>query len=41
MLAFRHDGLQGLSLFFSFVNDNERLVGVFLSCSQPVPGENS
>ena len=39
MSAFRHDGFQGLSLFFSSVSDDEFLVGVFPACGQPVPGE--
>lgn len=41
MSAFRHDGLQDLSLSFSPISGDEYLVGVFPACGQPVPGRNS
>ena len=39
MLAFRHAGLQCLSLLFSSVSDDVYPVGVFPTCDQPVPRE--
>ena len=39
MSAFRHDRVQGLSLFFASVSDDEYLVGMFPASGQSVPRE--